>query len=258
MRTFMWTLLATGFVAGLACGGDGGSGPSGLKASTEYRGIITGSDGSTAGLTLTFASAVSVQSASPASAEILASAVVPVTGIIVIQGGGSVAITGTLDGNTLTVTGGGFTLTGTLSNGKFTGTVTGPGNLSGTFTALASTDDTAAYAYCGTYAGVYTPGDLEESGVFNLVVAGSVVSGGATTTSDIVTFTGRASSGSNGSTTITVNTSTPDGALKVNGTVSADHNTVSGTYRTTYTGETGSSNGSFQGGLCTLSAPSLR
>lgn len=258
MRTIMRTALATVIVAGLACG-DGGGGPSGLEPSTQYRGVITGSDGTTAGLLLTFTSAVSLQEvASRPVVDPTVYAVVPVTGVVTLPGGGTVNLTGTLDGNALTMTGGGFTLTGTLKNGSFTGTVTAPG-ITGTFAALSSTDVTPAYAYCGSYAGVITPGNIEEDGTFNLVVAGTILSGGSSSSGgDIITFTGRASAGANGTTTIAVNKTTAQGTVKADGTITADYSTVSGTFQATVAGEGGVNNGTFSGSLCPGTVPTLR
>jgi hypothetical protein len=240
-------------VAGLACGGDGGSSPSSLKPSITYRGIITASDGATAGLVLTFNSAVAIR-VEPTSA----SAIVPVTGVATIPGGGTVALTGTLDGNALSLTGGGYTLTGTLSRGRFSGTFTGPGGATGTFAALSSTDVTPAYAYCGTFVGTITPGNIVEDGTFNMVVAGTVVSGAsAGSGGDVVTFNGRASDGAEGTTIIAVNQSTAQGTIKADGTITADYSTVSGTFQASVADEGGVNNGTFEGGLCPGTASTL-
>ena len=258
MRTTMRAALATLIVAGLACGDSGGSGPSGLKPSTDYRGIITASDGTTAGLVLTFSSAVAIRALASPAADVVAFAVIPATGVAILPGGGTVNLTGTLDDNALSMTGGGYTLTGTLKNGSFTGTFTGPGGASGTFAALSSTDVTPAYPYCGTYAGVITPGDVEEDGSFNLVVAGTILSGSSNSSEgDIVGFTGRAAAGPNGTTTVTVNQTSAQGTIKANGSITADYSTVSGTFQASVAGEGGVNNGTFEGILCTGAIPSL-
>jgi len=259
MRSIVRGILAALVVAGLACGGDGGSGPTSLAPSTTYRGIITASDGTTAGLVLTFSSAVSVRTAESPSAN-LVNVVVPVTGVATVPGGGTVNLTGTLDGNALSLTGGGYTLTGTLSRGQFSGTFTGPGGASGSFSALSSTDVTPAYAYCGTFSGVITPGNITEDGSFNMVVAGTIVSGAAAGSggSDVVTFSGRASAGANSTTTITVNQTSVQGAVKADGTITADFGTVSGTYQVSVIGEGGVNNGTFEGSLCPGTVPTLR
>jgi hypothetical protein len=259
MRSIMRGIVAALVVAGLACGGDGGSGPSGLKPSTTYRGIITSTDGTTAGLVLTFNSAVSVRTAESPGAN-LVNVVVPVTGVATVPGGGTVNLTGTLDGSALSMTGGGYTLTGTLSRGQFTGTFTGPGGASGSFSALSSTDVTPAYAYCGTFSGVITPGNITEDGSFNMVVAGTILQGASAGSGggDVITFRGSAASGPNGTTLISVNQSSANGTVKADGTISADYSTVTGTFQASVAGEGGVNNGTFEGSLCPGTVPTLR
>ena len=248
MGTITRAALAVGIIAGLACGGSGATGPSGLKPSTSYSGVITGSDGSTAGLLLTFNSAVAIREA---AADAVAFAVVQVTGVVTLPGGGTINLTGTLDVDALSMTGGGYTLTGTLKNGSFTGTVVGPGGATGSFAALSSTAATPAYAYCGTYSGVITPGNIQEDGSFNMVVAGTILSGGsASSAGDLVSFTGRAAPGANGTTTIAVNQTSGGGTVKADGIITADFSTVSGTFQASVVGEGGVNNGTFQGSLC--------
>ncbi len=258
MRSIMRETLAIAAlaIAGLACGGDGGSGPTSLAPSTTYRGIITASDGATAGLVLTFNSAVAIR-VGPAGAEALV--VVPVTGVATVPGGGTVTLSGTLDGNALSLTGGGYSLTGTLSRGQFTGTFTGPGGASGSFAALSSTDATPAYAYCGTFTGTITPGNITEDGSFNMVVAGTVLSGASVGSGggDVVGFRGSASAGANGTTVISVNQSTAQGTVHADGTISAGYGTVSGTFQASVAGEGGVNNGTFEGGLCPGTGSSL-
>jgi hypothetical protein len=202
-------------------------------------------------LLLTFNSAVAIRAAAVAAADVVAFAVVPASGVVTLPGGGTINLTGTLDVDALSMTGGGYTLTGTLKNGSFTGTFTGPAGASGTFAALSSTAVTPAYAYCGSYSGVITPGDIVEDGSFNMVVAGTVVSGGsASSAGDVVSFTGRAAAGPNGTTTITVNQSTAQGTVKADGAITGDYSTVSGTFQASVAGEGGVNNGTFQGSLC--------
>ena len=256
MRSNLRGILAALVIAGLACGGDGGSGPTSLAPSITYRGIITASDGATAGLVLTFNSAVAIRVA-PEGANALA--VVPVTGVATVPGGGTVNLTGTLDGNALSMTGGGYTLTGTLSRGQFTGTFTGPAGSSGSFAALSSTDVTPAYPYCGTFSGTITPGNIVEDGSFNMVVAGTVLRGASAGSGggDVISFTGSASPGANGTTKISVSQSTAQGTVRADGTISADYSTVSGTFQASVAGEGGVNNGTFEGVLCPGSVPGL-
>ena len=118
---------------------------------------------------------------------------------------------------------------------------------------------TPAYAYCGTYTGVITPGNIEEDGSFNVVVAGRILSGGSSSSGgDIISFTGRAAAEPNGTTTVTVNQTTAEGTLTANGTVTADYSTVSGTFQASVAGEGGVNNGTLEGSLCAGTLPTLR
>jgi hypothetical protein len=236
----------------LACGGsDGGTGPSGLSPSTSYKGVITSSDGTTAGLLLTFASAVASPPAPMPSAALADP--VSVTGVATLPGGGTVNLSGTLDNGTLSMTGSGYTLTGTLTNGKFVGTFTGPGGATGAFTALSSSDVTPAYAYCGTYSAVITPGNVEENGTFNAVVAGTVLTGQSVQNGglgDVLTIAGTASPGTGGTTHISINSNTAQGSITASGTITADHTTLTGQYQASVVGENATANGTFAGTLC--------
>lgn len=254
MPSSMKAVLGALAIVGLACGGDGGgNGPTTLAPSTTYRGIITANDGTTAGLVLTFNSAVNIRVMSDGGN---AAVVVPVTGVATVSGGGTVDLTGMLDGTALSMTGGGYALTGSLSRGQFTGTFTGPGGLSGSFAALSSTEDTPAYAYCGTFSGTITPGNIASGGSFNMVVAGRVVQGASVgDDGDVVVLKGSASAGSNGTTVIAVNQTNADGTVRVNGTITADKSTMSGTFQASVAGEGDVNNGTFQGALCPGSVP---
>ena len=252
MRAMMRAIAICLVGAVLACSSDsGGTGPSGLSPSTSYKGIITASNGTTAGLTLTFASAVASPPAPMPSPPLAAP--VDVNGLATLPGGGTVALTGTLNNGALTMTGGGYTLTGTLTNGKFVGTFTGPGGATGAFAAMSSTDVTPAYAYCGTYNAVITPGNVQEDGSFNAVVAGtfltgqSVQSGGL---NDVITLDGTASPGSGGTTNISIHSSSVQGTIDATGSITADHANLTGTYTASVVGENATANGTFSGTLC--------
>ena len=252
MRT-LTRLIAIGLVgAVVACSSDnGGTGPSSLSPSTSYKGIVTASDGTTAGLTLTFASAVASPPAPMPSPPLAAP--VDVTGVATLPGGGTVALTGTLDNGTLTMTGGGYTLTGTLTGGRFEGTFTGPGGATGAFAAMSSSDVTPAYAYCGTYHEVITPGGAEENGSFNAVVAGTFLTGQSVESGglgDVITLDGTASPGSGGTTNIAINSNGAQGSIHATGTITADHTTLTGTYTASVVGENATADGTFTGTLC--------
>jgi hypothetical protein len=252
MRTITRIIAATVVATVLACGSDSSTGPSGLSPSTSYKGVITSSDGTTAGLLLTFASAVASPPAPMPSAALADP--VSVTGVATLPGGGTVNLSGTLDNGTLTMTGSGYTLTGTLTNGKFVGTFTGPAGATGAFTALSSSSVTPAYAYCGTYSAVITPGDIHEDGTFNAVVAGTVLTGQSVQNGglgDVITIAGTASPGSGGTTNISINSNNAQGSITATGTISADHTTLTGQYQASVAGEPNAhADGTFSGALC--------
>jgi hypothetical protein len=178
---------------------------------------------------------------------------VDVTGVATLPGGGTVDLTGTLDNGTLNMTGGGYTLTGALTDGKFVGSFAGPGGATGAFTALSSTDVTPAYAYCGTYSAIITPGNIEEDGTFNAVVAGTVLTGQSVESGglgDVVTVAGTASPGTGGTTHISIHSNSAQGSITATGTISADHATLDGTYQASVVGENATANGTFSGTLC--------
>lgn len=75
------------------------------------------------------------------------------------------ALAGTYDPDTgaLHLEGGGYAFNGTISNGVLTGTWTGPGSASGSFSALLGGEGAVVDVYCGTFETV------REAGTFNLV-----------------------------------------------------------------------------------------
>lgn len=96
---------------------------------------------------------------------------IPLTGTMdFIDSGTPVALTGTLDGTSLALTGGGYSFTGTESGGVINGTFTGPEG--GAFTATLVPDGVAIVQLCGEYLG-------SDTGVFSLTLdpsrAGGVI-----------------------------------------------------------------------------------
>ncbi len=218
-------------VALVACGDDNANGPSGgLQPSTTYEGFVAAANGSTAALSITFASAVALHT--PGAPAHLMAAVTGATGTIDDGAGGTIALTGSLDGTALEMTGTGITLTGALSEGQITGTVTGAG-LTGGFAALSSTTTDPARPYCGTFSGTSVDVDpgTPEDGTFNLVAAGTVVQGSSVGADGIFPFTGTAST-TGGELTITINESNASGRIIASGTTQNSYARLSGTYET--------------------------
>ena len=233
----------------VACGDDNGNGPSGgLQPSTAYEGFVAAANGSTAALSITFASAVNLRIPG-ASASVMA-VVTGATGQIEDGSGGTIPLTGSLDGNALAMSGGGVTLTGTLSGGEITGEVTGAG-LTGGFAALSSTIDDPARAYCGSFSGTSVDVDppTPEDGTFNLVAAGSVVQGSSVGVDGIFTFTGTASS-TGSELSISINELTASGRIVVHGTTQSNYARLTGTYETETPGGARVATGTFVGVPC--------
>ncbi len=106
-------------------GGGGGS-----NASTDYVGLLASTDGQNGPLNLTFASPVAAPPApmdAGAGPSLSSGAPVNVTGTLQLGGGAIVSISGVIDDDFLTMTGGGYDLFGDLLNGLITGQFTGPG-----------------------------------------------------------------------------------------------------------------------------------
>lgn len=241
-------------VALVACGGggDGGGGGTGPNpASTTYTGFMTADDGSSAGLALIFASAVAIR---PGEASL--SAPVAVTGTASLVGGGSIALSGSIDAGDFTATGGGLTLTGSLSEGVLNGRFTGPGGVNGGFAAAAASAGHAVYAYCGTYSGTVVNSTDTESGSWHAIVFGSDVVGdiipdGTNADAFLTGFLGSAAPGPNSTTKVIVNISAGDESLTGDGSVSADWSTLGGTYSKRFSGlPDQSSDGEFSGTRC--------
>lgn len=233
-----------------ACGGGdgdgGGTGPN--PASTTYSGFMTADDGSSAGLALTFASAVAVRASS--------SAPVAVTGVATLVGGGTVSLAGSVDAGDFTATGGGLTLTGTISEGVLNGRFTGPGGVNGGFAAAAASAGHAVYAYCGSYGGTVINSTDTESGSWHVIVFGSDVAGdiipdGTNADAFLTGFLGSTAPGPSSTTKVIVNISAGDESLTADGSISADWSTLGGTYSKRFSGlPDQSSDGEFSGTRC--------
>jgi hypothetical protein len=247
-RNRLLSLALPALVTGLAlaaCSGDStnGGGTTGLPASTSYSGLWASNSGSTGPLSITFATAVKAPSG--AHNDIAGASAAPnnATGTVGVNGT-DVAISGSLDGTALHMTGaGGLDLAGTLSNGVINGSWTDGAGEAGNFAAASSTEATPARAYCGDFSGTGVDGD--EFGTFSMVIAGAEVHGVAVgdggTASD---FKGTATPGASGG-TFKVNQTIGDGTIIINDGVYNETETH-GTY-TTKSGSVTISQGSFTG-----------
>jgi len=236
LATLSLLAVAVG-VAGCGDDDDGGGDDNGLPASTSYAGFVSSTDGQTGPLSITFASAVAappMQLASGTGPTFSSGAPVNATGTVSIGGGAPVAITGNIEGGTLTMTGGGWTLNGSLLNGMIVGTFTGPGGISGSLSAVSSTEGSPAKTYCGYFEGSDLTEDppTAEYGTFSMVIAGDVLLGTAVSDGgDVIDFTGTATA-----TSITVHMVNSQGELNASGTYGADG--AEGQYNTKVSGVT--------------------
>jgi hypothetical protein len=245
-------LVVPALLAGLAlaaCSGDSsnGGGTTGLPASTSYVGIYASTTGATGPISITFTTAVKAPPV--VHNDIAGASAAPnnATGTVGVNGT-DVAITGSLDGSALHMTGaGGLDLAGTLANGVITGNWSTTGGESGNFAAASNSEGTPAYNYCGYYSGTVAADQSTESGTFNTVIAGAVVQGVAVSDNgDVVEFKGTATPTSSGG-TFKINQSNSNGTLTVNdGTYGADG--ISGHYATS-SGGVAVSSGTFSGSL---------
>lgn len=120
-------------------------------ASTTFQGTIAGVGGQSGTFTVTVQGAVSA-STLPASTTERAQALSQATGSLIVSGAAAVALSGTYDSATraIAVSGGGFALSGSVASGAYAGTYTAPGNVSGVFSSL-NTSQSATTLYCGTW-----------------------------------------------------------------------------------------------------------
>lgn len=229
---------------------DNGGGGGSATGSTDYAGLVASTDGQTGPLSIVFASAVSAPPVlvEPGTGPSFSSgATAAATGTVSIGGGAPVDLTGSVTNGALAMSGGGWTLTGTLLNGKITGTFTAPGGVTGSLSAISSTSEFPALAFCGTFAGqdVTTDPPSEDLGTFSAVVAGTIVLGTAVGDGGtVVDFSGTATA-----TTFTVSKTTAEGTLSAQGNYNTT--TTSGTYNVKVGGVTVTS-GTFTGDRCTI------
>jgi hypothetical protein len=235
-----------------ACGGGSDSGSTGptINPSATYLGFLTADDGSSAGLSLTFAAPVSLHTAS-ASLR----APVSVTGVVSVVGGGTINLTGSVDAGTFAATGGGLTLGGTLEKGVLNGRFTATGGVQGGFAAAASSASSPVSAFCGTYSGTDGNGGSDAGNFHVLVVGkevvGDVIPAGTTADASLTGFLGTAAPGPNSTTAINVNISAGGETLTATGSINAAGTGLSGTYDRNVPGVPAwTSSGTFSGVKC--------
>jgi hypothetical protein len=234
-------------VALAACGGasDGGGGTTPNPPSTTYTGFLTADDGSSAGLALTFASAVAIR-----AGDAGLSAPVAATGTATLVGGGTISLSGSVEAGNFTATGRGLTLTGTLESGALNGRFTGPSGLGGGFAAAATSAAHPVYAFCGRYSGTLLEGGTE-SGNWHALVSGTDVIGdilpdGTSADAFLTGFLGTAAAGPSGTTAVTVDITAGDESLTADGTINAAKDALTGSYSKRFPGIAGqSSDGTF-------------
>ena len=208
------------------------NGSTGLPAATNYVGFVASTNGQLGPLAITFASPVAAPPITPSAGtgpNFSSGAPVAATGTVSINGGAAVAITGTLEGGTLNMTGGGWTLTGSLLNGQLVGTFTAPGGVTGSLSAVANASGSPAKTYCGYFDGsdLTNSPPTSVSGTFSVVIAGDILLGTAVDDGDGTVFD---FSGSATSTGFNVHEVTTGGELNATGTYDANH--TEGTFNT--------------------------
>ncbi|HEX5004631.1 MAG TPA: hypothetical protein VFV65_04905 [Gemmatimonadales bacterium] len=224
-------------VAVSGCSDDDAPNDPGLPAATDYAGFVASTDGQTGPLSITFASPVSAPPAvngAGTGPNPAGGAPVNATGTVSIGGGAAAAITGSIEGGTLTMSGGGWTLTGSLLNGMLVGTFTAPGGVTGSLSAVASASGSPAKTYCGYFEGSDLTADPPEAvyGTFSVVIAGDVVLGTAVSEGgNVIDFSGTATA-----TAFTIATTTTEGTLNASG--SYDGESTEGTYNVKVSGTT--------------------
>lgn len=165
-------------------------------------------------------------------------AVTNLSGTMDFISGASVALTGTLDGVALSLTGSGYTFTGTQNGNVISGTFTGPGGETGSFSATLVPDGVAITTMCGSY-------DGSDSGVFSLNIAPDR-SGGVIIVPDDGSpgMTGKARAKANSSDQVEVLPDALPSFVVATGTVNGTFNAITGSW------DDGQGNsGTFQGSV---------
>jgi hypothetical protein len=223
------TLAALALIA--ACGDDSNDDGGGSSTPVvEYQGVF---GSATKAGRLAFATTTSAIREGMAGLV----AAIPMSGTMdFTDGGAQVTLSGTLDGTSLTLTGGGYDFTGTETDGIINGSYTGPE--SGTFTATLVPDGGFVVQLCGTYAG-------SDTGVFSLTI-GQDRAGGVIIVPDDGSpgQTGRARAKAGSSTDVEVLPDALPSFVIATGTMNGAFNQISGAWD-----DAQGSSGSFSGSV---------
>lgn len=159
----------------LAACGDGGSGSTNPSpgGTVNYAGAFASAASSGV---VRFGSGTAALTADGRVAAVMAP--IALTGTLTFTSGTVVSLSGTLNGTVLVLTGSGYSFNGTAVNGNvISGTFTGPGGESGTFSVTLSSSTATVKVLCGEYTG-------DDSGTFSLALlpdrTGGVVVGNQT------------------------------------------------------------------------------
>lgn len=137
-------------------------------STTTFEGSVAGAGGQSGTFSFTVQTLVTdTASSAPGSGtrRIAPRAAFSVSGVVTLTQHQSVALTGSYDASThtLTASGGGFSYTGAAAKGALSGTYTDPTGASGVFSGV---NGSGIAIYCGEYAGNTTP----QKGTFNTQV----------------------------------------------------------------------------------------
>ena len=162
-------VVLAALIATTACGDSSPKGTGGGGNSATFLGILSSDNATESGSVQFNVSTGSLATPEPTA---VAFSAVTATGSVKLVGGATIALAGTYDQGTksLSASGSGYSFTGGFDgNNRLEGTYSGP-STQGTFvTALA---DANTAAFCGTYAG-------DDQGVWNFVIDGAAVLGQA-------------------------------------------------------------------------------
>jgi hypothetical protein len=183
---------------------------------------VTTAGGGSAGSPATYTGAIA-DSLKHGAVSLTVSVGATVSGTIVFIGGPTVALTGTADSTTaqLSATGGGYILTGTTNLGTIQGSYVGSGG-TGYFTAAADSITQMTHStYCGTYTSTNGNGWFSVVALSDGEAAGFAVQTVGSASSAVFTGTIVNSSAFTAVTSLSV---------PINGTLTPDLQTITGTY----------------------------
>lgn len=199
-----------------------------VTCGTSYEAVMTNNTGTQSGAVDTTVQGAAASSSLFTIIRSAYAASTSATGTLTLTDGTTVALTGTFDDPTLTLSGSGYTFTGTVSGDDISGDFTETDDESGSFAGFDSTTNTVA-VYCGTWERPADPAhdcNNNRSGVWNIATSSSGAVTGVENRDDgthVNTLTGTISGN-----TITITSDGQGG----NGTatISPDGNTLTGTF----------------------------